>query len=56
MHIAIITLHGQNDIMESEILALGGVYLKSLRTLCADKLLLKCYFAHFLFSLHEIVW
>lgn len=57
MHIAIITLHGQNGIMEPEILALGGVYLKSLCALClcADKLLLKCCFACFLFSLHEIV-
>lgn len=33
MHIAIITLHGQNGIVESEILALGGVYLKSLCSL-----------------------
>lgn len=54
MHFAIITLHGQNGIMESEILALG-VYLKSLCALCADKLLLKCYFARFLSFLHDIV-
>lgn len=55
MHIAIITLHGQNDIMESEILALGGVYLKSPCALCADKLLLKCYIARFLSSFHVLV-
>lgn len=54
MHFAIITLHGQNGIMESEILALG-VYLKSLCALCAAKHLLKCYFDHFLSFLHEIV-
>lgn len=54
MHFAIITLHGQNGIMESEILALG-VYLKSLCALRADKLLLKCYFARFLSFLHDIV-